>query len=68
MDFFVHDTLILALGILLDFRKAKKHPPSARVFITFFESLATSRCKNKCIMHGNPYGIPLMVSYLATAR
>ena len=43
MDFFVQDTLILTLGMLLDFRKAKKHSPSARVFITLFESLATSR-------------------------
>ena len=43
MDFLVHDTLILTLGMLLDFLKAKKDSPIGPCFFTLFESLATSR-------------------------
>ena len=64
MDFFVQVTLILALGMFLDFRKAKKHSPSIRLvfLLRFLKVLQHPVCRDKSILHGNPYGIPLMIT------
>ena len=58
MDFFMHDSLIFALRMLLDFRKAKKH--SAIGLLRFPKVSQHLAYKNKRIMHGNPYGMPLV--------
>ena len=52
MDFFMHDSLILALGMLLDFRKAKKHSPIGSCFYYAFRksrNIPRARIRESCM-------------------
>ena len=59
----VQDSVIHALGMLIDFLESvKKHSPAARDFLRFPKVSQHHQCMDDAILHGKPFGIPL-ISY-----
>ena len=48
------------LGCCSTFGKRKKHSPAARVFLRFPKVSQHPACMDDAILHGKPFGIPLM--------
>jgi hypothetical protein len=55
------DSVIHALGMLLHFRKRKNTLACGSSIFTLSESLATSLVHGHAILHGKPFGIPLLL-------
>ncbi len=60
--------MILALGMLLNFRKAQKHSPATRDYSRFPKVSQHPAWMDDVILHGKPFGIPIFVVNPENAR